>query len=129
MLQQVTPAVVNISTFTVVRGTPAGGSLLSSVFNLPDRSTERGATRKTQSAGSGVIIDAEKGLILTNHHVIDGADEIKVTLQDGRTLSATFKGSDKEMDIALLQVEADHLYELTWVDSSTLSVGICGGHR
>lgn len=125
MLQQVTPAVVNISTFTVVRRVNPllEDPFFRRFFNLPDRSTERGATRKTQSAGSGVIIDAEKGLILTNHHVIDGADEIKVTLQDGRTLSATFKGSDKEMDIALLQVEADHLYELTWVDSSTLSVG------
>ncbi len=125
MLQQVTPAVVNISTFTHVRRVNPllQDPFFRRFFNLPDQRNAEKSTRKTQSAGSGVIVDAENGLIMTNHHVIEGADEIQVTLQDGRTLAATFKGSDKQMDIALLQIEAEQLHALRWVDSSTLAVG------
>ncbi|PID44577.1 MAG: serine endoprotease DegQ [Gammaproteobacteria bacterium] len=127
MLRKVTPAVVNIATYTHVR---RSNPLLQDpffrrFFAIPERPSLRQGTpkRRTQSAGSGVIVNAAEGLILTNHHVIDGADEIEVTLQDGRTLAARLLGSDKQVDIALLQIKAERLSEVKWVDSSSLSVG------
>ncbi|MDH5456758.1 MAG: Do family serine endopeptidase [Gammaproteobacteria bacterium] len=74
-------------------------------------------------AGSGVIVDAKGGHILTNHHVIDGADEIRVTLHDGRTLDAEIVGSDAGTDIALLKVEPDNLTEMPIGDSDSVRVG------
>ncbi|MDX3978159.1 MAG: Do family serine endopeptidase [Shinella sp.] len=75
------------------------------------------------SAGSGVIVDAAKGYVLTNHHVVDGGTQISVTLKDGRQLSAKLIGSDKETDIALLQIEARNLTAIRVGDSNTLKVG------
>lgn len=75
------------------------------------------------SAGSGVIVDASKGYVLTNHHVIDGGAEISVTLKDGRQLAAKLVGSDKETDIALLQIEAKNLAAIEIGDSNALKVG------
>ena len=74
-------------------------------------------------AGSGVIVDAKGGHILTNHHVIDGADKIQVTLHDGRTLDAEIVGSDAGTDIALLKVEPDNLTEMPIGDSDSVRVG------
>jgi len=79
--------------------------------------------REFESAGSGVIVDAELGHIITNHHVIDNADEITITLIDNRTLSATVIGSDPGTDIAVLQVEPDNLTDLNLGDSSNVRVG------
>lgn len=62
--------------------------------------------RILESLGFGVIVDAKQGLVLTNHHVIEGADDVSVTLADGRTLKATFRGSDADTDIALMQIPA-----------------------
>jgi len=122
MLERTTPAVVNISTstHTQLRSHP----LLSDpffrwFFEAPQRQQER----KTQSLGSGVIVDADKGYVLTNQHVIDEADEIKVTLKDGRTLTARLLGADPEMDIAVLQIPADRLHAVKIADSETLRVG------
>jgi serine protease DegQ len=126
MLQAVTPAVVNIS---VTGSAPVQQNPLLSdprfrnFFNLPDDSQLMPETRPTQAVGSGVIIDAEKGYVLTNHHVIADADSIEITLQDRRRLDAKLIGSDAGTDIALLQVEADNLKALPLSDSDTLHVG------
>jgi len=82
-----------------------------------------GRTGEIGGAGSGVIVDADGGHILTNHHVVDGADEIQVTLHDGRTLDADIVGSDAGTDIALLKVEPDNLTEMPIGDSSSVRVG------
>jgi Do/DeqQ family serine protease len=123
MLKQVTPAVVNISTVTHRR---AANPLLEDpffrrFFNLPPQQPRQ--RRQTQSAGSGVIIHSERGLIITNHHVIKGADEIQIGLTDGRSLEAKLVGSDPDADLALLQVEADNLTALPLADSDRLAVG------
>ena len=77
----------------------------------------------TQGAGSGVII-SQDGYIVTNHHVIDGANTIKVTLRDGTTsYDATLIGSDEDNDIALLKIDAEGLTPATFGDSSSLAVG------
>ncbi len=82
-----------------------------------------GRTGEVGGAGSGVIVDAEGGHILTNHHVIDGADKIQVTLHDGRTLDAEIVGSDAGTDIALLKVEPDNLTEMPIGNSDNVRVG------
>jgi serine protease DegQ len=76
-----------------------------------------------QSLGSGVIVDAVRGLVLTNHHVIEGADQVSVTLSDGRTLKAQFVGSDPDTDVALIRIKADKLTAIALADSSQLRVG------
>ena len=79
--------------------------------------------RINQSLGSGVIVDAAKGYVLTNHHVIEGADDVSVTLSDGRTLKAEFLGSDADTDIALIRIPAENLTAIPIADSSALNVG------
>lgn len=110
MLEQVTPAVVNISAVSANRPPPG-------YFYAP------GQGRLKQSSGSGVIIDAAQGYILTNHHVVRGADTIRVSLQDGRTFTATVLGSDPDTDLAVLRIPAENLHQLSLSDSSTLRVG------
>lgn len=75
------------------------------------------------SAGSGVIIDARKGHVVTNHHVIDRAERITVTLKDRRSFEAKLIGSDVAADIALLEIEPDGLQALPLGDSDELAVG------
>ena len=79
--------------------------------------------RDVQAAGSGVIIDAKRGLVVTNHHVIAQARKVVITLQDRRTFDADFLGSDPTTDIALLKIDADNLTELSLGDSDELQVG------
>ncbi len=79
--------------------------------------------KEVKSLGSGVIIDADAGYIVTNHHVIEGADEIAVTLHDGQQLVAKIVGSDPEADVAILKVEHDNLTHIPFADSSKLRVG------
>ncbi|MEZ0472660.1 Do family serine endopeptidase [Luteimonas salinilitoris] len=118
MLQRVTPAVVSVQTKQRVRVSPFGNDpFFRRMF--PELSQERIA----QSLGSGVIVDARNGYVLTNHHVIEGADEVAVTLADGRTLEAEFMGSDAETDVALMRVPAEDLTEVPLADSGTLNVG------
>jgi serine protease DegQ len=88
---------------------------------MPEQQPERFVPR--QSAGSGVIIDADAGYVLTNHHVVENADQIIVTLADRRRLEAELIGSDEGTDIALLRVEADDLTALEFGDSESLEVG------
>jgi serine protease Do/serine protease DegQ len=88
---------------------------------VPDQKPRK--ERRAQSAGSGVIIDADKGYVITNYHVIKGADEIEVTLKDGRTLKAKLLGKDSQVDLALLKIKPDHLTALKFADARKLQVG------
>ncbi|MGM0593079.1 MAG: DegQ family serine endoprotease [Pseudomonadota bacterium] len=122
MLEKTVPGVVNIFTRTrvAVRQSPLlNDPFFRRFFNVPEQPRER----TEQSLGSGVVIDADNGYIITNHHVIDGAHEISVNTSDGRTLSATLVGSDPETDIAVLKVEQDNLKALPMSDSDRLQVG------
>lgn len=82
-----------------------------------------GRSGEVGGAGSGVIVDATNGYILTNHHVVAEADEIRVALSDGRTLDAEIVGSDDGTDIALIKVDPDNLTEMPIGDSSKVRVG------
>jgi Do/DeqQ family serine protease len=122
MLDRVTPAVVNISTVSRVRS--EDHPLLKDpffrwFFELPRESRER----RSQSLGSGVVIDAGRGYVLTNHHVIEKADEIRVTLWDGRELEATLLGTDPDTDVAVLGIPTDDLVAIAIADSNALRVG------
>lgn len=119
ILDRVTPAVVNINTKSVQYVRSRNSEFYSWFYGLPNTPRER----VTQSLGSGVIVDAVKGLILTNHHVVDDADDISVVLHDGRTYSATLIGSDDGTDVAVIQIEAENLTALPLADSSQLRVG------
>ncbi len=123
VLNDVTPAVVNIATYSTVqfRNPLLDDPFFRRFFNIPNQPQQQ--QRRTRSAGSGVIVDAENGYILTNSHVIDRADEIQVTLLDGRVFEAKLLGKDPEVDIAVLQIEADKLTSVTFADSSELAVG------
>lgn len=78
---------------------------------------------RSSSVGSGVIVDADQGLILSNHHVVSKARRIQVTLSDNRSFDADLIGTDPEVDLALLKIEASQLTALTLVDSDQLRVG------
>lgn len=122
MLDRVTPAVVNIATEGRVRvqqNPLLNDPFFRRFFNIPDMPMER----RTQSLGSGVIVDAERGLVLTNNHVIANADEIAVTLRDGRTLSAELVGSDPDTDVAVIKLPAENLTQIPVTDSDALRVG------
>jgi S1-C subfamily serine protease len=79
--------------------------------------------RQFQSAGSGVIVDAKNGYIITNHHVVENASEITITLLDNRTFSAKVIGSDEGADIAVLQAKQPNLVAMALGDSAKLEVG------
>ena len=121
MLERVQPAVVNINSKARVRvrNPFLDDPLLRQFFGMQNVPRERIA----QSLGSGVIIDAGKGYVLTNNHVVEGADDVSVTLHDGRTLSAKVVGTDPDTDVAVIQIPAQNLSALPVADSSHLRVG------
>jgi len=123
MLEKVTPAVVNIATFTTVqvRNPLLEDPFFRRFFNLPNPG-ER-SYKRPQSAGSGVIVDARNGYVITNHHVIDRAEQITVTLADGRDLPATLVGTDPQVDLAVLKVASTGLTQLGFADSTGVRVG------
>jgi len=122
MLEKATPAVVNISTVSTVR-TEDHPLLRDPFFRwFFERPLER-RKKHSQSLGSGVIVDATRGHVLTNHHLIEKASEIRVTLSDGRELTAELLGSDPETDVALVQIPADDLSAIPLGDSDRLRVG------
>lgn len=124
MLERVMPAVVNISTITNIRVRSANpffdDPFFRRYFNVPQPSQRN---QKRQGLGSGVIINAEQGLIITNSHVIDQVDEINVALKDGREYKAVLIGSDKDTDVAVIKIVADGLTEVALGDSDKLRVG------
>lgn len=123
MLERSMPAVVNISTSTniTVNDNPLmQDPVFRQFFNIPDQQLRR---QQRNSLGSGVIIDSKQGLVLTNNHVIDKADTITVTLNDGRQLAAKLIGTDPEADVAIIRIPADNLTMLPIADSSQLKVG------
>ncbi|HEV2620591.1 MAG TPA: Do family serine endopeptidase [Frateuria sp.] len=121
MLEKVTPAVVNISTKTrvAVRDPYFDDPMFRQFFGLPPSPRER----IEQSLGSGVIVDAAKGYVLTNNHVVGGADDITVTLQDGRSFKGKLIGTDPDTDVAVVQIPAQKLKALPVADSGKLRVG------
>ncbi|MCI0668304.1 MAG: DegQ family serine endoprotease [Methylococcaceae bacterium] len=122
MLERAMPAVVNIATrseIQVMEHPLMRDPFFRHFFEIPGRRSER----RQNSLGSGVIIDRESGYVLTNNHVIDKADEILVTLKDGRQLNANLVGTDPESDVAVIQIPAKNLTELPVADSSRLRVG------
>ena len=121
MLEQASPAVVNIATKTTVqvRNPLLEDPFFRRFFNVP----ESRRYRQTMSAGSGVVVDADAGYIVTNNHVVQRADEIEITLSDGRSMQATLVGADAQVDLAVLQVDPVELAEITFADSSELRVG------
>jgi len=108
LVKQVEPAVVSIATKGTVSA-PANPLMedpfFRRFFGFPDQQQQQQRRRQVQSAGSGVIVDAAKGYILTNNHVVENAEEIEIVLTDNRNLKARVVGSDPGTDVALLQVE------------------------
>ena len=123
MIEKVSPSVVNIATTsTVIQRSPLfNDPFFRRFFDVPQQQQPR--ERKRTGLGSGVVIDAEEGHIITNNHVIESADNIVVTLSDGRKLDAVVIGRDEGADIAVIQVEADNLTEIKIADSEELRVG------
>jgi len=119
-LEKIMPAVVNIA--VLQRSPEEQNPLLRDpffrrFFGLP------GQSQQQISAGSGVIVDAKNGYVITNAHVVNGAREIAVTLKDNRRLPAKLVGADAGTDIALLRIEPRNLAEAKWGDSDALQVG------
>ncbi len=122
MLNEVTPGVVNIA----VRGREAAvadNPLLKDpffrrFFNLPEQ-----RERRTLATGSGVIVDAAQGYVLTNNHVVENAESIEVTTKDNRHFAAKLVGRDEGTDIAVLKITGNHLTAVPFGDSDRLQVG------
>ncbi|MFV2061356.1 MAG: DegQ family serine endoprotease [Gammaproteobacteria bacterium] len=123
MIKRVTPAVVNIATIGYVQQQRENPLLQDPFFRHFFGAPSRPQQQETQSLGSGVVINAKEGLILTNNHVIDNAAKIQVTLRDGRQLNATLVGTDPDSDIAVIKVKADNLTAIKIANSSLLNVG------
>jgi len=121
VLERVTPSVVNVYTQTRVRvrSPLMDDPFFRRFFNLPDLPRER----ISQSLGSGVIVDDKAGYVLTNNHVIAGADDISVTLADGRNFEAEVIGTDPDTDLAMIRIPAEKLQALPLADSNQLRVG------
>ena len=120
MLDKATPAIVSIS----VEGTQVSRQRVPEMFKHFFGGTEEQVQeRPFKGLGSGVIIDAKKGYVVTNNHVVDNADEITVKLTDGREFKAKKLGSDDQSDIALLKIDPDALIAIPLSDSDELRVG------
>lgn len=119
MLENVTPAVVNIHAegSEVVYDPAMSDPLLRELFGSLQRE------KKTRGTGSGIIVDARQGYIITNSHVIEGADTIYVTLSDNREFRAQLIGADQHADIAVLQIAANKLTALKLTNSDKVRVG------
>ena len=121
LVERVSPAVVNIRVSqTVSTGGHYGDEAFRRFFGLPDMP---GGQREVASAGSGVIVDAENGYILTNHHVVDQADQIQISTIDGEVFDAEIVGSDAATDIAVIKVDAKGLTDMPIGDSERVRVG------
>lgn len=125
LLEDVTPTVVTISVISTVKTqtNPLMNDPFFREFFGNRGQGSRPSERQAEGAGSGVIIDAGAGHIVTNHHVVDNADEITVTLQDGREVEAKLVGSDPDTDLALLEIKASGLKALPLANSDDVRVG------
>lgn len=122
MLKRVTPAVVNIATSGTVhiKQNPLfNDPFFQHFFEQPSQPRQR----KTQSLGSGVIVDAKNGYIITNNHVIDKADVIKVTLRNGETHEAKLIGTDPDSDVAVIQIKTKNITAIPLANSENINVG------
>lgn len=134
LVENLQPAVVNVSTTQMVGGGDEEGGL---EFDFPPgspfrdffdqfnrrRGEEEERPRRAQSLGSGFIIDAE-GFVVTNNHVIEGADKITVTLADDTSYDAELIGRDTKTDLALLKIHADRAFPfVSWGNSDKMRVG------
>jgi serine protease Do len=121
VVRAVTPGVVNIATKRIesVEVPTVVDPVLEEFFDIPNTRLKR----ETTSAGSGVIVDADRGLILTNEHVVRGASVIEVTTKDDRRFRAQLVGRDKATDVAVLRIKADNLTAVPIGDSRALEVG------
>ena len=128
ILNKTAAGVVNIATSATVRQ-QQNPLLQDPTFRqffegmLGQRIDPNPGSRTVEAAGSGVIVDARRGYILTNHHVVDGAEKINVTLADQRQFEATLIGTDTETDIAVLQIEAADLTAVPLDEKGDLKVG------
>src|SRR5271168_3351634 len=126
MVKRISPSVVNIATRGTIKEQPGRNPLLDDPFfrrffeTPPDA---RPRERQFKSAGSGVIVDAKNGYIITNYHVIENASEITITLLDNRSFTAKVVGSDEGADIAVLQAKQPNLVAMPLGDSAHLEVG------
>ena len=126
VIKATSPAVVNIATRgTLTERVPVNplreDPYFRRFFNAPEGGQVR--VRQFQSAGSGVVVDAKNGYIVTNRHVIENASEITVTLLDNRRLEAKVVGADEGTDLAVLKVADTHLTQMPLGDSAHLEVG------
>jgi serine protease Do/serine protease DegQ len=122
MLKRVTPGIVNISTKTQIQQAEhplMRDPVFRHFFGVPNMPSQR----ESSSLGSGVIVDARRGYVLTNNHVVDKADEITVTLTDGRKLKAKLVGADRESDVAVVKVESNDLTQVPIANSDRVQVG------
>jgi len=123
LVEEVSPAVVNIRVSqTVARRNSFDNEAFRRFFGLPDGGGRSGM-QEIASAGSGVIVDSERGHILTNHHVVSDANAIQISLKDGTIHDAEIVGSDPATDIAVIKVDADGLTEMAIGDSTGVRVG------
>jgi Do/DeqQ family serine protease len=124
LVEKVTPAVVNIK---VESKAPAEENPLlkdpffRKFFNLPEMPPQE--ERRQMAAGSGVIVDAKQGYVITNYHVVKDAETITVTLKDRRSIKAKLIGTDEGTDVALVKIDADNLQSLPFGNSDSLRVG------
>ena len=123
MLARITPGVVNIAVKGKVReeNPLLQDPFFRRFFNLPQQ--RQFEERETQATGSGVIVDAARGYVLSNAHVVENASSIEVTTKDNRRLAAKLVGRDAETDVAVLQVAAQNLTAVPMADSDKLQVG------
>ena len=127
MVKRTSPSVVNISTRGTIkekagqRNPMLDDPFFRRFFDTPPNAKPR--EREFQSAGSGVIVDAKNGYIITNNHVVENASEITVTLLDNRSFTAKLIGTDEGADIAVLQAMQPNLVAMPMGDSSKLEVG------
>ncbi len=131
MLEEVTPAVVNIRVTKAIptasqfsfRGEDMPEAVRRYFENLPEFDSRLRQRPFATGAGSGVIVDANEGYVVTNHHVVTGASNITVQLNDGRSVQAELLGSDANTDIALLRIPMDDLVSIPFADIDTVQVG------
>lgn len=126
MLERVTPAVVNISTYSTHRAMVnplLNDPFFRRFFNVPERQYRSRPEQRQQSAGSGVIVNARDGIVMTNYHVIKDAEKVQVSLTDGRSYTADVIGTDPDLDIAIPAISAQDLTAVNLTNSDKLRVG------